>query len=88
MEDADTLTAVQRRNIERGTEHSYLENAVTHLDAKEAMRVFKLAKPAERESIGEMVQTKIDKAHLPEADRDALQAEFDRLMGNTDKTYQ
>jgi hypothetical protein len=26
------------------------------------------------------VQSKIDKAHLPEADRDALQAQFDKLM--------
>jgi hypothetical protein len=80
MEDAGTLTSVQRRNLERGTDRIYLENAVTHLDAKEAMRVFKVAKPKEREAIGDAVQRKIDKAHIPEADRDALQAEFDRLM--------
>ncbi len=63
---------------------SFLENAVTHLDAKEAMRVFKQATPEERESIGDMVQTKIDKAHLPEEDRDALQAQFDRLTASRD----
>ncbi len=84
MEDAEQLTPAQRKNIEKGTEHSFLENAVTHLDAKEAMRVFKQATPEERESIGDMVQTKIDKAHLPEEDRDALQAQFDRLTASRD----
>ena len=90
MEDAEQLTAAQRKNLERGTEHSYLENAVTHLDAKEAMRVFKQASAAERQAIGDMVQAKIDKAHIPEEDREELQKQFDKLMGNKteDSTYQ
>ena len=80
MEDAEQLTPAQRKNLIKGTEHSYLENAVTHLDAKEAMRVFRVAKPSERAVIADSVQRKIEKAHLPEEDRDALQAEFDKLM--------
>ena len=80
MEDAEQLTPIQRKNIERGTDRTYLENAVSHLDAKEIMRVFKQATPKEREAIGDTVQKKIDKAHLPEADREALQAEFDKLI--------
>ena len=88
MEDAGQLTTVQRKNIERGTEHTYLENAISHLDAKEVMRVFRQASAKEREAISDTVQTKIDKAHLPDEDRDALQAEFDKLMGaKDDKTY-
>jgi len=80
MEDAQQLTPAQRKNLVRGTDRTYLENAVTHLDAKEAMRVFKVASPKEREAIADNVQQKIDKAHLPEEDRDALQKEFDKLM--------
>ena len=80
MEDAGQLTAVQRKNLERGTEHTYLENAISHLDAKEIMRVFRVASPREREAIADTVQTKIDKAHLPDEDRQALQDQFDKLM--------
>ena len=43
------------------------------------MRVFKQATPKERDAISDTVQAKIDKAHLPDEDREALQKEFDRL---------
>lgn len=89
LEDADKLTPTQRKNLVKGTDRTYLENAVTHLDANEAMRVFKVSSPTEREAIADSVQTKIDKAHIPDEDRDALQAEYDKLTGNKDdKTYQ
>ena len=70
------------------------ENAVSHLgiDGSEShgplWRVFKSATPSERVDIGDRVQREIDKAHLPDEDREALQAEFDKLMGaKDDKTY-
>jgi hypothetical protein len=89
MEDAGALTSVQRKNLEKGTEHTYLENSISHLDAKEVMRVFRVASPKEREAIADTVQTKIDKAHLPEEDREELQRAFDKLMGNQNEaTYQ
>ncbi len=79
MEDAEQLTPAQRKGIEKGTEHSFLENKVSHLDAREIMRVFKVATPQEREVMAELVQKRIDKAALSEADRDELQKQFDRL---------
>ena len=79
LEADGKITPAQRKNLVRGTDRSYLENAVTHLDAKEAMRVFKVASPKEREAIADNVQRKIDKAHLPEEDRVELQNLFDKL---------
>ena len=76
----DQLTSAQRKNLMKGSDRTYLENAISHLDANEAMRVFKVADPKEREAIGDSIQKKIDKAHLPEDDRERLQAEFDKLM--------
>jgi hypothetical protein len=76
----DQLTSAQRKNLVKGTDRTYLENAISHLDANEAMRVFKVADPKEREALADTVQKKIDKAHLPDGDREALQAEFDKLM--------
>ena len=87
IEDAGQLTTIQRRNILRGTEHSYLENATSHLgiDSSEShgplWRVFKVATPKERAAIADYVQKAIDRAHISEKDREELQAEFDKLMG-------
>ena len=80
LEDAGQLTPTQRKNLVRGTDRTYLENAVTHLDAKEAMRVFRAANLQERQSIADSVQRKIDKAHLPEEDRNELQSLYDKLL--------
>lgn len=80
MEDAGTLTKVQRKNLERGSDKTYLENATSHLDAREIMRVFKVASMKEREAISDAVQRKIDDAHIPDSDREALQAEYDKLV--------
>ena len=82
MEDAGTLTSTQRKNLQKGTDHTYLENAISHLDAKEVMRVYKQATPKERESIADTVQTKIDKAHIPDTDKQDLQDQFDKLSAN------
>jgi uncharacterized protein HemY len=79
LEDADAISRVQRRNIERGTDHTYLENAVKHLEATDIVRVFKQATLAERREIADTVQERIDKAHIPDEDRQKLQAEFDKL---------
>ena len=86
LEDNDQLTSVQRKNILRGTDHSYLENASSHLgiDGSEShgplWRVFKVATMAERAAIGDHVQKEIDRAHISDEDRDALQAQYDKLM--------
>ncbi len=79
--DSGQITSVQKRNLLKGTDHSYLENAVSHLDANEAMRVFRQASPAERESIEREVRHKVDTAHLPKADKQALKDEFKSLLG-------
>ena len=76
----DQLTSAQRKNLVKGTDRTYLENAISHLDANEAMRVFKVADPKEREALADTVQKKIDKAHLPDGDREALQAQYDKLV--------
>lgn len=79
LEDGNEISSIQRKNIERGTDHTYLENAVKHLEAKDIVRVFKQATLAERREIADTVQERIDKAHIPDEDRQKLQAEFDKL---------
>jgi hypothetical protein len=79
MEESGEITRTQRRNIERGTTHTYLENAVKHLSAQDAMKVFEAAEPAERDSIVEEVRVKILRAHLPPEDKRALLDQFDKL---------
>ena len=79
LADAGQLTGIQRKNIERGTDKSFLENQVSRLDAGEAMRVYKVADLKERAVLKDAIQTKLDKAHITEEKREALQAEFDRL---------
>jgi hypothetical protein len=80
MESSGEITRQARRNLIKGTEHTYLENQVGHLDANEAMRVFKQANKEERASIAEAVRLKIIRAHLPAEDRKALMEEFEKLQ--------
>jgi hypothetical protein len=81
MQDAGEISGRQQQNLLRGIDHAYLENALTHLDAKEAMRVFKLATPKERELIVDELDKKIHRAHLPLADKEALLDEMNKLQG-------
>jgi hypothetical protein len=80
--EAEKVTPQQRKNLIKGTEHSYLDNAVSHLDAVEAMRVFQIASPKERLDIGEQVKLKIERAHLPHEDKKALLDKFEQLMAS------
>jgi len=84
MEQSGQMTGVQVRNLLKGTTHDYLENAVSHLDAKEVMRVYSVAKPEEREAIQEQVRMKIMRAHLPSEDKKALLDRFEQLS-NTER---
>lgn len=95
LQDADQLTDRQRQNVVNGTDRTYLENATAHLtiDGSEShgdlWRVFRAATPQERAAIADHVQRQIDRANIPEKDRDELQAQFDKLMPptrNIDKT--
>lgn len=76
---SEKMTPVQARNLLKGTDRPYLQNAISHLDAKEAMRVFNVADDAEREAIAHEVKRKILRAHLPSADRNELMQEFKKL---------
>jgi hypothetical protein len=88
MEDAQQITPAARKNLEKGIDNSYLENAVSHLEAKEAMRVFKVASPQEREVLADSIQRKIDKAKaLSDGDRQKLQDEFDKLTVKRDPSH-
>lgn len=78
------ITSQQKRNILRGKDHSYLENAVSHLDAREAMRVFNAADMEERQSIKDAVHKKIVNAHLPHEDRKELLEKFKQLSPERD----
>lgn len=86
MVESGEITQAQKRNLVKGTDHTYLENAVSHLDAKEAMRVFKEANMAERQSIREAVEKKILHAHLPQDDRRALVEQLEKLSPRRDVT--
>ena len=80
MQSSGEITRTQRRNLMRGADHTYLENQVSHLDANEAMRVFKQASPQERESIASDVRLKIIRSHLSAEDRQELLDQFDALQ--------
>jgi len=75
----DEITAQAGRNMLTHSKNAYLTNQLTHLDANEAVRVFRAATPEEREGIREMVGQKIGRAHLPTPDKAALVKEFTRL---------
>jgi hypothetical protein len=79
MESSGEITRQGRRNLLKGSDHTYLENQVGHLDANEAMRVFKQASPEERASIAEQVRLRIIRSHLSAEDRKALLEQFDSL---------
>jgi len=84
MVQDERLTSRQAKNLLRGVDHSYLENAVSHLDANEAMRVFKQSSQAERESISEAIFKKINNAHISTEDKKTLRDEFAKLMPERD----
>jgi hypothetical protein len=86
MEEKGEITRTQRRNLIKGTDHTYLENAISHLDAKEAMRVLDKADDAERADISAAVKLKILRAHLPSQDKKDLLDKFRLLV--PEKTYQ
>ena len=78
--DQQKMTQQQAKNLRKGTEHTYLENAISHLDAREVMRVFKQANTAERFEMADTVEKKIESAHLPDDDKDALRQQFEKLL--------
>lgn len=80
MVTSGEITQKQKQNLLRGVDHTYLENALSHLDAREAMRVFKSATPEERLEIHEAVQKKIEHAHLPIEDRKSLLDQLETLL--------
>ena len=88
--EQEKMTPTQARNLLKGTDRPYLQNAISHLDAKEAMRVFNVASSAEREVIAEDVRRKIMRAHLPAEDRKELMQRFRSLAPvtrNIETTY-
>jgi hypothetical protein len=93
LSDQEKLTPIQKRNIVRGTEHTYLENATAHLtiDGSEThgplWRVFRVATKAEREAIADHVLREINRARITDEDRDKLRREFDRLMPSREIDY-
>jgi hypothetical protein len=76
---SEKLTHRQASLLLKGTDHTYLENALSHLDANEALRVFKQATPEERETISAAVLKKINAAHIPRVDKEAMRGEFTKL---------
>lgn len=80
MVQSGEVTTAQRRNLLRGVDHTFLENQVNHLDAREAMRVFAAASVGERQAIRDMVERKILHAHLAPAEREDLLRHFRSLL--------
>ncbi len=84
MVTSGEITQKQKQNLLRGVDHTYLENALSHLDAHEAMRVFKAATVEERQEIRDAVLKKIEHAHIPQEDRKAMNDELEKLLPKRD----
>lgn len=90
------ITDRQAKNILRGVDHSYLENAFSHLSAQpaqgdilksEAMRVFKLASPKEREALKEQFIEKLDRSKVTDEEYDAAIAKIEALTAKRKPSY-
>lgn len=84
MVTSGEITQKQKQNLVRGVDHTYLENALSHLDAHEAMRVFKSATVEERQEIRDAVLKKIEHAHIPQEDRKTMREQLEKLLPERD----
>lgn len=84
MVTSGEITQKQKQNLLRGVDHTYLENALSHLDAHEAMRVFKSATTEERQEIRDTIEKKIEHAHIPLDDKKEMRAQLERLLPKRD----
>ncbi len=75
----DEITQQAANQMIKGSRSSYLVNQLTHLDANEAVRVFRAADTEERRAIRDTVGHKITRAHMAEKDKNDLLHEFTRL---------
>jgi hypothetical protein len=69
---AGQLTEAAANRLVKGSKNAYLVNSMVHLDANEAMRVYRASDPEERRIIREVVNQKVTRSHLTGEDKKAL----------------
>lgn len=75
------ITEERRDVVERRADMSYLDYAVSRLNASSAMKVYEKATPKERSLISDRVEEKIDNAKsITEEERDLLRQRFEKLQ--------
>lgn len=73
------LTKTEARNLLRSSAKVYLVDRMQHLDAREAMRVYRVATPEERAVLKDVIGAKIVRAQLPTTDKIELMHSLETL---------
>jgi hypothetical protein len=79
MVQSGKLTKREAHNLAVNASKVYLVNAVQHLDASDAMRVYKAATKAEREVLHDAIGAKVVRSALPPADKISLMTSLEGL---------
>lgn len=66
------ITEAGAKRLINGSKNAYLTNQMVHLDANEAVRVYRSSTGEERRMIRDMVMNKVTRSHMPEDDRKEL----------------